>query len=722
MKLTYEFSEIQPADRAAVGGKAFVVAELYRRGYAVPLGVCISTEAYERFVNETGLRGHIQMEYGRKAIEKMRWEEMWDVALRIQHKFLRTEMPGDLAGEVVPAIRRALSGRAVAVRSSAPAEDGERASFAGLHASYVNIRGVESILKHIRLVWASLWSHAAILYRREIGLDIASSSMAVLVQQVVAGDVSGVVFTQSPQHHSQGLVEAVYGLNQGLVDGAVEPDRWVTSRSSGRVLQHHAAARKICIAASSTGTREVSLSGGQAAEAPLDEQGVLRVWKQARQCEDIFERPQDVEWTVRDEQLYLLQSRPVTTRAASDPKDKRSWYMSLTRSLPELRRLKEQIAGRLLPEMERYGERLAGISPGDLTDEKLAAEIGKRQRAFDKFRQAYWKLCIPFAHAVRLFGEVYNRMCAPGEPYEFTQLLASTPMVSIRRNRRLTAMARFLEKHPDVGRRLERDAGAKTGAFDEKIAEFLADFENVAWGISRGDEDRRRLVRLVVAMSHGRREASKAGGKEGLREQFISAFPRAQQSEAKELLELARVSYQLRDDDNIYLGRIESELQRALAESRRRIGKRLPGGRDFMNTEEAILALKDPAYQPRSETAGRASRKYRVRPRQLIGQAAGQGIATGTARVVSGREDIFDFEQGEVLVCDAIDPNMTFVVPLACAIVERRGGMLIHGAIIAREYGLPCVTGIPDAAQLIQTGMTVTVDGYLGIVTVASDD
>ena len=73
---------------------------------------------------------------------------------------------------------------------------------------------------------------------------------------------------------------------------------------------------------------------------------------------------------------------------------------------------------------------------------------------------------------------------------------------------------------------------------------------------------------------------------------------------------------------------------------------------------------------------------------------------------------------GEVLVCDAVDPNMTFVVPLCSAIIERRGGMLIHEAIIAREYGIPCITGVPDATQLIKNGDYLTVDGFLGIVTV----
>ena len=90
----------------------------------------------------------------------------------------------------------------------------------------------------------------------------------------------------------------------------------------------------------------------------------------------------------------------------------------------------------------------------------------------------------------------------------------------------------------------------------------------------------------------------------------------------------------------------------------------------------------------------------------------------GPARIVDDAADLFEFRAGEVLVCDAVDPNMTFIVPIASAVVERRGGMLIHGAIIAREYGLPCVTGVPDVTAAVSDGDRLTVDGYLGIVTV----
>lgn len=109
-------------------------------------------------------------------------------------------------------------------------------------------------------------------------------------------------------------------------------------------------------------------------------------------------------------------------------------------------------------------------------------------------------------------------------------------------------------------------------------------------------------------------------------------------------------------------------------------------------------------------------------PRQLVGQPASPGLATGAARCVRGRDDLGRFRRGEVLVCDAIQPTMTHLVPLASAIVERRGGMLIHGAIIARELGIPCVNGVRGAADVLSDGDLLTVDGHLGIVTVGAPE
>jgi pyruvate,water dikinase len=105
-----------------------------------------------------------------------------------------------------------------------------------------------------------------------------------------------------------------------------------------------------------------------------------------------------------------------------------------------------------------------------------------------------------------------------------------------------------------------------------------------------------------------------------------------------------------------------------------------------------------------------------------VGQPAAPGIVSGTVRIVSKPEDIGSFQKSEILVCDAIQPNMTHLVLLAGGIIERRGGMLIHGAIIAREMGIPCVNGIPAAATLLSNQDWVTIDGFLGIVTVGEPE
>ncbi|RPI11305.1 MAG: hypothetical protein EHM71_01280, partial [Zetaproteobacteria bacterium] len=135
------------------------------------------------------------------------------------------------------------------------------------------------------------------------------------------------------------------------------------------------------------------------------------------------------------------------------------------------------------------------------------------------------------------------------------------------------------------------------------------------------------------------------------------------------------------------------------------------------NPEQRVTISQAPAPPP-----GRAPRAAGETPRQLVGHPAAPGVATGRVRRIRTADDLGRFHAGEVLVCDAIQPTMTHLVPLAAAVVERRGGMLIHGAIVARELGIPCVNGIADAADILADGDLVTVDGHLGIVTVGEPE
>jgi phosphohistidine swiveling domain-containing protein len=208
-----------------------------------------------------------------------------------------------------------------------------------------------------------------------------------------------------------------------------------------------------------------------------------------------------------------------------------------------------------------------------------------------------------------------------------------------------------------------------------------------------------------------------------LERRFLERFQGEALNHAEELLDLGRASYRLRDDDNIHLARIESQKIAALMEAKRRHALNGKLDVDPATLENIRKALSEIPAPGTSKSATEPARRApgTLKPRQLVGQPAGPGLARGSARVIENSSDLLNFRRGEVLVCDAVDPNMTFVVPLASAIVERRGGMLIHGAIIAREYGLPCVTGVPDVTRWVRTGDLLTVDGFLGIVSVGSD-
>ncbi|MGD8988878.1 MAG: PEP/pyruvate-binding domain-containing protein, partial [Syntrophobacterales bacterium] len=223
-------------DRERVGGKGFALATLARSGMKVPETVCVTVDAYHSYLATTGLGARISMELNRKDFAEVRWEEMWDAALRIRNLFMKTDIPSDLRAALENSMPSMFPGKPVAVRSSAPGEDSSRTSFAGLHESYLNVQGLAAIFEHLRLVWASLWSDRALLYRQELGLDVEKSSMAAVVQELVVGDRSGVVFGKNPNDPYQAVIESVYGLNEGLVDGRIEPDRWLVDRKSGAII------------------------------------------------------------------------------------------------------------------------------------------------------------------------------------------------------------------------------------------------------------------------------------------------------------------------------------------------------------------------------------------------------------------------------------------------------------------------------------------------------
>ena len=720
-----------------IGGKAAKLAQLAQTGFRVPGGFFITTKAYECFLEDRNLARLIRMELGRKPFASMRWEEIWDVALRIRSAFLTTPIPQALAQAIIAATKELGAAKPLAVRSSAPGEDSASRSFAGLHESIVGVIGTDAVLDAVRVVWASLWSDAALLYRQELALDPVLSRMAVVVQEMIDEDRSGVAFGRDPREPGRNhtIVEAVPGPCGDLVDGLVDPDRWTLDRRTGNVIEWRA------------GEREDEIKGKPILGTP----DLSNLHQMLLQVEALFQWAPDTEWTGRGERFTLLQARPITT-AVPDARDQRGWYLSLRPSMRRLSALAKRVAGELIPELEALGERFALENIEQYSNKELVNSIEERHAAVEKWRQIYLEDFIPFAHGVRQLGIYYNDAVQPEDPYEFVSLLRGQQMVAARRNQALQDLAAQVwanralreelsraadQRWPDALNEVQDTPGAD--AFVRALESVQSDFMDVAYGGERLSDRPDLLLQTILEMARSRqpsgplveKAASPTSTVQALERRFLEAVGPERHEEAMEVLAIGRLSWRLRDDDNLLVGRLESQLLRALdtAADRLRGAGRLGESAQVSIAAAPALAgaLRDPSHAPvilpePQVEAPTVPGAMGESPRQLIGQPASAGLATGQVRRVRDAEDLGSFRADEVLVCDAIQPTMTHLVPLACAIVERRGGMLIHGAIIARELGIPCVNGVSNAVELLTDGEIVTVDGYLGIVTVGAPE
>ncbi len=421
---------------------------------------------------------------------------------------------------------------------------------------------------------------------------------------------------------------------------------------------------------------------------------------------------------MKGSELFLLQSRPLTTVANEDKDDKRPWYLSLKRSFDNLRILRRKIEEDILPSMIAAADHMAASDLTSLTEQELRSEIIGRIDIYNGWVAVYWKDLIPFAHGIRLFGIAYNDALRPKDPHEFMNLLAGSAMEGVERNRMLNEMAALARSAPYTSDNL-RERLADDKRFQDLLLRFMARFGDLSCGTKQCSQGPDVVTDLVIELASAPEVVERFAPKDvtALEKSFLARFAGRERSHAEELLDLARTSYRTRDNDNIYLGRIKGQAIMAIDEYLRRFSK--DGSISEPELKKAIEGISAPDTVPQKGPGKKMHEKgFRSQARQIRGQPAGPGIAQGKARVIADASDLHRFKSGEVLVCDAVDPSITFIVPLASAIVERRGGMLIHGAIIAREYGIACVTGIPDATSLIHTGDAVTVDGYLGIVTI----
>lgn len=308
------FEELPSGATSLAGGKGANLSSLKIAGLPVPSGFVVCAPAFSDFLANSG--GDELVRNGLAGLDPGDDLALESVSARLQ-EFIRSQpLPPAIENLIAEAYLKMGPGVRVAVRSSAIGEDSEGASFAGQQETFLNVQGAAAVVDAVRECWASLFAPRALFYRANRG-DLGDMRMAVVVQEMISADASGVMFTVDPvmKRRDHVVIEAVFGLGEGIVSGLITPDQYVLERETGVIVREYIAAQTVAVVCEpdGNGIRHVGLSAEEGSARVLTGEHLNFLLEMGLRAEDYFGRPQDLEWCLREGNILLLQSRPITT-------------------------------------------------------------------------------------------------------------------------------------------------------------------------------------------------------------------------------------------------------------------------------------------------------------------------------------------------------------------------------------------------------------------------
>lgn len=309
----YNLNENVQPELSEVGGKAAnLIALANVDNLNLPEGFCITTTAYaEVFKNNKDLNELLT----RLSLVKINeLNSISTIGKEIREIIVSATIPENIIDDIKRYFEKLGDDNSYAVRSSATAEDLPTASFAGQHDTYLNIIGFDSLLEHISKCWASLFTDRGIIYRIQNGFDHKEVNLAVVVQRMVFSDASGVMFTADPITSNRTVVSigACFGLGEALVSGLVDSDNYKVC--DGKIMDKSIASKhKGIYVKEDGGTKEKAIDAHLKDKSILTDDQILELERIGRSIEAYFSCPQDIEWCVVDDLIYVVQSRPMTT-------------------------------------------------------------------------------------------------------------------------------------------------------------------------------------------------------------------------------------------------------------------------------------------------------------------------------------------------------------------------------------------------------------------------
>jgi len=327
------FSQLNNKDVAIAGGKGASLSEMYNNKFPVPPGFIVTSKAFDFFLEKEKLKPTIAEILSVVDLEDT--EALENASKKIREIMESKEFPKELEEEIIEAyhflssdgvdeseisqdaltiLKNAQEPIFVSVRSSATTEDLATASFAGQQDSFLNIKGSDSLIEHVKKCFSSLYTPRAIYYRNKKGFKEGESLLAVVVQKMVDSEKSGVVFSRNPLDLSEDIViETVFGLGEGLVSGRIHPDNHVVSRDL-KIKKTKVSDKKIAVVRRSSGKNAiVDLSPTKSKAQVLTNGEILELADYAIKLENHYKKPQDIEFAIEEKKVYIVQSRPITT-------------------------------------------------------------------------------------------------------------------------------------------------------------------------------------------------------------------------------------------------------------------------------------------------------------------------------------------------------------------------------------------------------------------------
>lgn len=316
LPLVIDFKDIDKDSLSLVGGKGANLGEMTKAGFPVPGGFAVTVPSYDKFLSENDISHKIYEILGVTDVEDP--TQLENASKKIQKIVKSSKFPEDVFKEVSRAYKK-LSGRfnkaLVAVRSSATAEDLPGMSFAGQQATFLNIKGEANLQVAIRECWASLFTPRAIYYRVQNKIKHERVGISVIVQKMVQSEVSGIMFSIDPvtNYKDKIIIDAVWGLGEMIVQGSYIPDHYVVQKDTFSILSKEVNEQKMQFVKDGQDTKEIPVPNKNIDKIKLSDEQIVKLAKLSQKLQEHYYFPQDSEWAMEKGELYIVQTRPITT-------------------------------------------------------------------------------------------------------------------------------------------------------------------------------------------------------------------------------------------------------------------------------------------------------------------------------------------------------------------------------------------------------------------------